>query len=431
MSRLGPGARHRQRSAPRLRKVAHLVRSARWSPYGASVPRKPRHQEAGAYYHVVSRGNDRQPIFDDELRQLFLADARCRTAFDWRVFALALMPNHFHLVVKFGTPGLSDGMCELNNRFARASNTRFGRINHCFGQRFWSSHLDDQTDHARTAVAMCLWNPASRGRVPGAWGYEWTSFARSVGLDPAQTRARRRRSAGVFRTERSRARRRLFRLRLRRSCPVPGTVATGRRRQVSVYSGPEPPSGGVRRPPFAVMAPHWTQFDGVTLHRRHAVAVAAARPRRPARGTCATHSSRELARHLGLHADVARLVVARAVAREEHRRELVERELAVGHRVRRRAVGRKSSCVGVALGRPVARREPARPSPSRSPTERDAAPEPTRRSDWPHVAHVHAGRARRTTSRSARRTSSRAPPADGATRPRPRAAPTRPRSGSP
>jgi hypothetical protein len=27
-------------------------------------------------------------------------------------------------------------------------------------------------------------------------------------------------------------------------------------RYVSVYSGPEPPSGGVNRPPFAVMAPH-------------------------------------------------------------------------------------------------------------------------------------------------------------------------------
>src|SRR5437763_2290747 len=34
--------------------------------------------------------------------------------------------------------------------------------------------------------------------------------------------------------------------------------------QVSVYSGPEPPSGGVRRPPLAVIAPHWTQLDGVT-----------------------------------------------------------------------------------------------------------------------------------------------------------------------
>src|SRR5689334_4016974 len=34
---------------------------------------------------------------------------------------------------------------------------------------------------------------------------------------------------------------------------------------VSVYSGPAPPSGGVRRPPLAVIAPHWTQFEGVTM----------------------------------------------------------------------------------------------------------------------------------------------------------------------
>ncbi len=33
---------------------------------------------------------------------------------------------------------------------------------------------------------------------------------------------------------------------------------------VRVYSGPAPPSGGVSRPPFAVIAPHCTQFDGVT-----------------------------------------------------------------------------------------------------------------------------------------------------------------------
>ncbi len=36
-------------------------------------------------------------------------------------------------------------------------------------------------------------------------------------------------------------------------------------RQVTVYSGPEPPSGGVRRPPLALIAPHWTQFEGVTF----------------------------------------------------------------------------------------------------------------------------------------------------------------------
>src|SRR5438105_607339 len=41
-------------------------------------------------------------------------------------------------------------------------------------------------------------------------------------------------------------------------------TSVGRRSYVRWYSGPEPPSGGVRRPPFAVIAPHWTQFDGVT-----------------------------------------------------------------------------------------------------------------------------------------------------------------------
>src|SRR5918996_548298 len=33
---------------------------------------------------------------------------------------------------------------------------------------------------------------------------------------------------------------------------------------IRVYSGPSPPSGGVSRPPFAEMAPHWMQFDAVT-----------------------------------------------------------------------------------------------------------------------------------------------------------------------
>ena len=35
--------------------------------------------------------------------------------------------------------------------------------------------------------------------------------------------------------------------------------------QVTVYSGPLPPSGGVSLPPLAVIAPHWTQLDGFTL----------------------------------------------------------------------------------------------------------------------------------------------------------------------
>src|SRR3954470_19023127 len=54
---------------------------------------------------------------------------------------------------------------------------------------------------------------------------------------------------------------------------MPSTWSTGETtrgvpievRYVFVYSGPAPPSGGVRRPPLAVIAPHWRQFDGATF----------------------------------------------------------------------------------------------------------------------------------------------------------------------
>jgi hypothetical protein len=37
------------------------------------------------------------------------------------------------------------------------------------------------------------------------------------------------------------------------------------RRYMFEYSGPLPPSGGVNRPPLAVIAPHCTQFDGASF----------------------------------------------------------------------------------------------------------------------------------------------------------------------
>jgi putative transposase len=148
------------------------------------MPRPPRHQEPYAYYHVASRGNDKQIIFDDVLRSFFLARlAITAERYEWRVLAHALMRNHFHFVLRLGERGLSDGMCELNNAFARASNARFGRINHCFGQRFWSAHLETE-HHLLNSIRYAMWNPPRAGRCADPSGSRWTSYRASVGLDP-------------------------------------------------------------------------------------------------------------------------------------------------------------------------------------------------------------------------------------------------------
>jgi putative transposase len=145
--------------------------------------RELRHQESGAYYHVVSRGNNQQTIFDNELRDLFLRSLlRVSVAHEWRVLAYVLMNNHYHLVLRIGENGLSSGMFRLNHGFARASNIQFERIDHCFGQRFWSAHLDTP-EYLLASIRYGMWNPPRATECSDPAGSTWTSFRGSVGLD--------------------------------------------------------------------------------------------------------------------------------------------------------------------------------------------------------------------------------------------------------
>ncbi len=147
------------------------------------MPRPPRDEEPGAYFHVVGRGNNRQPVFDDVLRRFFLDRlGAVAKSHDWGVYAYALMTNHFHLVLQVGDSGMSDGMQRLNLALARASNARFDRINHCLGQRFWSVKLETD-EHFLASVRYTLWNPARGGVGAHPGDSRWSSFRATAGLD--------------------------------------------------------------------------------------------------------------------------------------------------------------------------------------------------------------------------------------------------------
>ena len=66
------------------------------------MPRKLRVEYEGAIYHVMNRGDRREPIFlDDKDRVSFLETlAQVCEKTSWQVHAYCLMPNHFHLVVE-------------------------------------------------------------------------------------------------------------------------------------------------------------------------------------------------------------------------------------------------------------------------------------------------------------------------------------------
>ena len=147
------------------------------------MPRRPRVETPGLY-HVGSRGNNKQVVFDDLIRPRFLMQLDVvATAFEWDVYAWALMSNHFHLVLEIDELGLAKGMQRLNLAFAQISNEQFGRINHCVGARYWSEPIEDDR-HLHECIRYVLLNPVRAGIVEDALDSGWTSLRASVGLAP-------------------------------------------------------------------------------------------------------------------------------------------------------------------------------------------------------------------------------------------------------
>jgi REP element-mobilizing transposase RayT len=67
---------------------------------------------AGTVYHVMSRGDRREPIFKDDPDRLGFLNplGHCCERTAWRVHTLCLMANHFHLVVETPQPNSMVGM---------------------------------------------------------------------------------------------------------------------------------------------------------------------------------------------------------------------------------------------------------------------------------------------------------------------------------
>ena len=227
--------------------------------------------ERAGFHHVVTRGNNRRRIFEDDVDRWFFCATVERVAkkYGWTILAYCLMDNHYHLVLTVGEQGLARGMCELNTACALNYNARHGRVNHLFGKRYWNRFL---RTHATVVNALryVVQNPRRAGGRRPLEAYVWASYAATIGVAYRAHPPGPRPGTAVLRhASRTRARAvpRLLRRRSpRRPCPRAATVT--RRAPpsyVSVYSGPLPPSGGVRRPPLAVIAPHWTQFEGASF----------------------------------------------------------------------------------------------------------------------------------------------------------------------
>ena len=76
---------------------------------------------AGALYHVTSRGDRRDDIYEcDEDRKDFLSLlGNVCESFNWVCHAYCLMDNHYHLLIETPDANLSKGMRQLNGGYTQ------------------------------------------------------------------------------------------------------------------------------------------------------------------------------------------------------------------------------------------------------------------------------------------------------------------------
>ena len=140
-----------------------------------------------ALYHVTSRGDRREDIFDDDDdRRAFLKTLGDVVGqFNWLCYAWCLMDNHYHLLIQTPDGNLSKGMRQLNGVYTQLSNRRHRRVGHLFQGRFKAILVDSDAYLMELARYVVL-NPVRARVVKRATDWEWSSYRASLGIAPAE-----------------------------------------------------------------------------------------------------------------------------------------------------------------------------------------------------------------------------------------------------
>ena len=103
------------------------------------MPRQSRIDAPGALHHIIARGIEHGKIFYDDDRDDFLSRlSKILTQSKTKCYAWALIPNHFHLLVKTGDVPVAKAMRRLLSGYAGGFNRWRHRSGHLFQNRYKS-----------------------------------------------------------------------------------------------------------------------------------------------------------------------------------------------------------------------------------------------------------------------------------------------------
>ena len=139
----------------------------------------------GAIYHITSRGDRQEAIYEDDAdRQQWLDIlARICERYNWRVHAYCLMDNHYHIVVETADGNLSKGMRQLNGVYTQYFNRQHNRVGHVYQGRY-KAILVEKESYLLELSRYVVLNPVRAGMTKTVEEWQWSSYLSTIGKRP-------------------------------------------------------------------------------------------------------------------------------------------------------------------------------------------------------------------------------------------------------
>lgn len=146
------------------------------------MPRGPRLHVPGGHYHVILRGNHREPLFSKaadraELNRI-VTDVIDR--FGVRVHAFCWMTNHLHAVMQIGELPLGGIVQRIAQRYARYRHRQLDTCGHLFERRH-RAKLVDVDGYFLALLRYIHLNPVTANLVADPADYPWSSHRAFLG----------------------------------------------------------------------------------------------------------------------------------------------------------------------------------------------------------------------------------------------------------
>lgn len=141
-----------------------------------------------ALYHVVARGNNRQPIYStsSDYRRFLRILRETIERYQWKCAAYCLMPNHYHLLIQTPNTNLPQGMKHLNGVYALETNKIHKRVGHIFQGRY-QAHIIEEDSYALNTARYILHNPVKAGLCKHPADWLWTSWMFTIHPETSPT----------------------------------------------------------------------------------------------------------------------------------------------------------------------------------------------------------------------------------------------------